>query len=170
MNIFGVRHLSPGASQHLIRYLDEIKPKCVLIDGPSDANDLIPHLADKRVKPTIALLAYTTEMPVETVLYPFAEYSPELQAIRWGVQHKATVRFIDLPCSTILKVKQKKEKNEAADEFYAFHNGLYARIAKQDGEDDYERYWERNFEHQTNDLSFREGHELQSAQMREMVV
>lgn len=172
MNIFGVRHLSPGASHHLLQYLDEIKPKCVLIEGPSDANDLIPHLADKRVKAPVALLAYTTELPIETVLYPFAEYSPELQAIRWGIQHKATVRFIDLPCSTILKVKQEKDKedNQAADEFHAFHNGLYERIAKQDGEDDYESYWERNFEHQVDDDSFRKGLELQSAQMREMVV
>jgi hypothetical protein len=171
INIFGVRHLSPGASWHLLRYLEEKKPDCILIEGPADAGEILFHLADKRVKPPVALLAYTTELPIETVLYPFADYSPEYQAICWGVHKKKDVRFIDLPSDILLKLKQAKdEKPEEANAFYRFHNDLYDKVAIQYGEDDYESYWERNFEHNLNAGSFRDGLAYQSTQMREIVI
>ncbi len=172
-NIFGVRHLSPGASYHLLQYLEEKKPQCILIEGPSDASGLIPDIAGKGVKPPIALLAYTTELPIETVLYPFAQYSPEYQAICWGIKRKLEVRFIDLPTDVMLKVRQKKqvdEENSTADDFYRFHNELYDRLARHYNEDDYESYWERNFEHNLNNGSFREGLSFQSTQIRELVI
>ena len=102
-NIFGVRHLSPGASYHLIQYLEEKKPRCILIEGPADATDMLYNVANEEVKPPIAILAYTTELPIETVLYPFASYSPEYQAICWGAKKKLDVRFIDLPSDIMLK-------------------------------------------------------------------
>ncbi|EGK03207.1 DUF5682 family protein [Dysgonomonas gadei] len=170
-NIFGVRHLSPGASYHLIQYLEEKKPKCILIEGPSDATDMLYNIANKAVKPPIAVLAYTTELPIETVLYPFASYSPEYQAICWGVKKKLDVRFIDLPSDIMLKLRQERnrEANEAADEFYMFHNGLYDKVARHYEEDDYESYWERNFEHNLNAGTFRDGLSYQSGQIRDMV-
>lgn len=173
LNIFGVRHLSPGASYHLIKYLEEKRPKCVLIEGPSDATEIIQNIANRKVKPPIALLAYTKELPIETVLYPFASYSPEYQAICWGVKHKAEVRFIDLPTDVMLKLRQEKlqeQRSEEADMFYTFHNGLYEKVAQSCNEDDYESYWERNFEHNLNIGTFKDGLSYQSAQMREMVV
>ena len=147
-NIFGVRHLSPGASFHLIKYLEEKKPKCILIEGPSDATGMIEDIAQKNVKPPIALLGYTTELPIETILYPFATYSPEYQAIKWGIKKKLEVRFIDLPTHIMLKLRQERnrEANEVADEFYSYHNELYNKVAEQYNEDNYESYWERYFE------------------------
>lgn len=119
-NVFGVRHLSPGASFHLLNYLDEFKPKCVLIEGPSDATSLIKEFTKKGVKPPIALLAYTNVLPIETVLYPFASYSPEYQAILWANKNKAEARFIDLPTHITLALRQKKntlsELEKEADE------------------------------------------------------
>ncbi len=171
-NIFGVRHLSPGASYHLIQYLEEKKPKCILIEEPADATDMLYNIANKAVKPPIAVLAYTTELPIETVLYPFASYSPEYQAICWGVKKKLDVRFIDLPSDIMLKLRQERnrESNEAADEFYMFHNGLYDKVARHYEEEDYESYWERNFEHNLNAGTFRDGLSYQSGQIRDMVV
>ena len=37
VNVFGVRHLSPAGAWHLRRYLDEVKPERVLIEGLADA-------------------------------------------------------------------------------------------------------------------------------------
>ena len=171
-NIFGVRHLSPGAAYHLLRYLDEKKPSCILIEGPSDATALIPDMAGKGVRPPVAMLAYTTALPIETVLYPFALYSPEYQAILWGIRRRAELRFIDLPTDILLKLRQgrRADKDDAlADEFYRFQNELYDKLARHYDEDDYESFWERNFEHNLNEDSFREGLNLQSAQIRELL-
>lgn len=172
LNIFGVRHLSPGASYHLIEYLKDKKPKCILIEGPSDATEEIKYIAKKEVKPPIALLAYTTELPIETVLYPLASYSPEYQAICWGIKNKTDVRFIDLPTNVLLSLQQERnrERSEEGEAFYAFHNGLYDEVARYSNEPDYESYWERNFEHNLNPDTFREGLIYQSSEMRRIVV
>ncbi|MDR0386113.1 MAG: DUF5682 family protein [Prevotellaceae bacterium] len=171
LNIFGIRHLSPGASYHFLDYLQLKKPKCILIEGPSDANEFIKPIADNGVIPPIAIVAYTTELPIETLLYPFARYSAEYQAICWGVRNKCEMRFIDIPSNISLKMaelRNKKAANEAKD-FYKYHNGLYEKIANHYQEDDYESYWERYFEHNLNKDTFREGLELQSKEIREMV-
>lgn len=171
--IFGVRHLSPSASFHLIRFLEKHKPKRILIEGPSDASHLISEIAQKGVKPPVALLGYTTELPIETVLYPFATYSPEYQAIIWGIKKKMEVRFIDLPSYSMLKLRQEQPQGETAEkvtEFYKFHNNLYQKLAQQYGETNYESYWERNFEHNITEDFFNEGLAVQSGEMREMVI
>jgi hypothetical protein len=152
--------------------LETKKPRCVLIEGPSDATSFLSDIAAKQVKPPIALLAYTTELPIETILYPFASYSPEYQAICWAVRNRKEVRFIDLPSGRMLKLKQEQRSEEAAekaDAFYRFHHGLYEKVAKLSDEDDYESYWERNFEHDLAAGSYNNGLSYQSGQMRELV-
>ena len=82
-HVFGIRHLSPAGAYYVRRFLDEISPELVLIEGPSDFTELIGDLKDPEVKPPVAVMAYTEELPVRTILYPFAVYSPEYQAILW---------------------------------------------------------------------------------------
>ena len=81
---FGVRHLSPAAAFHLRRALDRANPRLVLVEGPSDLNGQMAWLCHPETKFPAAILAYTKTPPVRTVLWPFAIYSPEVQAILWG--------------------------------------------------------------------------------------
>lgn len=150
-SFFPVRHLSPSAAWHLIQYLDEIKPDIVLIEGPVDANDQLENIVDKKVKPPIAILAYTEELPVRTILYPFAEYSPEYQAIKWAKSNKKEVRFIDLPTSVFLALEDLQQEPYKEDTTI----NIYQKIAYEDI--DYDTFWERNFEHNLNKDSFRLG-------------
>ena len=76
VHIFGVRHHSPAAAMHLLNFLQEVKPKLILIEGPSDFNELIKDLMSKKIKPPMAIMAYTLKAPINTVLYPFSLYSP----------------------------------------------------------------------------------------------
>ncbi|MDR0961885.1 MAG: DUF5682 family protein [Mediterranea sp.] len=169
-SIFGVRHLSPTASWHLLNFLNERKPHCVLIEGPSDATELLHNLADTRITPPVALLAYTCELPIRTVLYPFADYSPEYQAIRWAAEHNAEVRFIDLPTEVSLAFREQMPdgNDEARRNFYAYSDCLYEQLAHHYREADYESYWERNFEHNLEPQAFRNAVLLQSSEMRQL--
>jgi hypothetical protein len=54
-----------------------VKPTAVLIEGLSDANSQIEYFTAPGTKPPFAVLAYTEELPIKTLLYPMAEYSPE---------------------------------------------------------------------------------------------
>ena len=64
--IFGIRHLSPAGAWHLRQFLDEKKPKIVLVEGPEDFNDQIPYLTHPETRFPVAVLAYTDATPVQT--------------------------------------------------------------------------------------------------------
>ena len=81
ISVFGVRHLSPMGAWQLRAHLDRVQPDVVLIEGLDDATELIPDMTRKATKPPIAILAYTDTLPVRTLVYPLATYSPEYQAI-----------------------------------------------------------------------------------------
>ncbi len=181
INVFGVRHLSPAGAWHLRRFLDQTKPELVLIEGLSDASELISHVTRKGTKPPIALLAYTDSLPVRTLVYPLAKYSPEFQAMCWADEHGATAQFIDLPSDIFLalqdieqerrdaqrrKAMEKKDGPEADPQPEATSPeagapslerpvSIYQQYAQRAGEADYETYWERNFEHNLDDEAYR---------------
>ncbi|AIQ12952.1 hypothetical protein PDUR_14300 [Paenibacillus durus] len=108
VHIFGVRHLSPGGAQHLLEVLDAVRPTAVLIEGPSDATPEILHLVNEATRPPVAILAYTSELPVRTAVWPLAVYSPEYQAMLWARRSGAEARFIDLPSPVMLALQERE--------------------------------------------------------------
>ena len=158
---FGVRHLSPAAACHLRRALDTVCPELVLVEGPSDLNDQMQWLCHPETRFPAAILAYTKHPPVRTILYPFAVYSPEIQAILWAHEHKVPCRFMDLPSPVFLAFQEAQERRRLAeleameeqeDEAVpeeadrACHTeSVYRRLETLTGED-HDTFWERNFE------------------------
>lgn len=96
-HIFGIRHHGPGSARSLRRALERLQPDVVLVEGPPDAEAVLPLLAHAEMQPPVALLVYVPEQPREAVYYPFASFSPEWQAIRYALEQKVPVRFMDLP-------------------------------------------------------------------------
>lgn len=109
VSYFGIRHHGPGSADSLVKALEELKPAVVLIEGPADATPLLPTLADPAMRPPVALLCYPEEDPAETSFWPFAEFSPEYQAVLWAVRNRAALRFIDLPSSERLASRVTQE-------------------------------------------------------------
>ena len=157
--LFGIRHLSPAAAYHLRRALDKARPGLVLVEGPSDLNDQMEWLCHPETQFPAAIMAYTREAPVRTVLYPFAVYSPEIQAILWANEHGIPCRFMDLPSSVFLGMKPwfepvpeeneegEDEAGEAArsEEPAQTTESVYRRLETLTGED-HDTFWERTFE------------------------
>src|ERR1700722_8644533 len=63
---FPVRHHSPAVARHLEKALLKRKPKIVFIEGPSEANHLIPHIVDPKTRPPVAV--YTSYRDDNNVL------------------------------------------------------------------------------------------------------
>ncbi len=150
--LFGVRHLSPAAAFRLRKALDEAKPELVLVEGPSDLNGQMQWLCHPDTQFPAAILAYTKEPPVRTVLWPFAVYSPETQAILWAHEHGVECRFMDLPSSVFLGFREAEEAVEAdhdrpgtEEEGTLTTESVYQRLETLTGED-HDTFWERNFE------------------------
>src|SRR4051794_27049592 len=90
--IFGIRHHGPGSARSLRRALEEMQPDAILVEGPPDAADVLPLLAHREMQPPVALLVYSPERTQDAVYYPFAVFSPEWQAIQYGLTHGIPVR------------------------------------------------------------------------------
>ena len=99
VHVFGIRHHGPGSARSLERALHELKPDCVLIEGPPDADDVLSFAANIEMRPPVALLVYASDDPGRSVFYPFANFSPEWLAIRFALERGVKVRFMDLPMS-----------------------------------------------------------------------
>jgi hypothetical protein len=102
VHLFGIRHHGPGSAASLVAALDALGPATVLIEGPPEADALIPYAAAAGMRPPLALLAYAAEDPGSSIFYPLAEFSPEWQALRWALRHGRPARFIDWPAGMAL--------------------------------------------------------------------
>ena len=148
---YGVRHLSPACAFYVREFLDRTKPKAVLIEGPSDLNELIDGLCDHKVRLPAAILAYTTEAPVRTVMYPMAEFSPEYQAMVWAKRNGVPVGFCDLPSGSLLYRDEKSEESteDEHDEEIPHEKSVYEKLEGITGLDN-DTFWEYRFEHANN--------------------
>ena len=61
------------------------------IEGPPEADALVPLVADPDLVPPVALLAYRNDTPAEAAFWPFAVFSPEWQALSWSARHEVPV-------------------------------------------------------------------------------
>ena len=165
VHVFGVRHLSPMGAWQLRALLDRVQPELVLVEGPDDATPLLADVVRKETRPPIAILAYTDTLPVRTIVYPLAEYSPEYQAIQWAHARGAAVEFFDLPSDVFLGLSDRmgspeptgaSEPTGAPEPTSAPEPrpSIYDRIATLAGEPDYDTYWERFFEHNQSPHSY----------------
>ena len=166
--IFGVRHLSPAAAWHLRRTLDEVRPRLILVEGPSDFSDQMDWMCHPDTVLPAAMLAYTRESPVRTILYPFAVYSPEYQAILWAHQNGVECRFMDLPSSVFLAFDT--DEPEDSDETPAVDTPttewVYHRLETLSGEA-HDTFWERHFEQLTFPDAYRAAADAFGRQLRE---
>lgn len=101
-HIFGIRHHGPGCARALCEALERLEPDIVLVEGPPDAQGVLPLLTHPAMKPPVALLIYAPDVPANAIYYPFTSFSPEWQAMRYALTHEIPTRFIDLPQSVRL--------------------------------------------------------------------
>lgn len=102
VSYFGIRHHGPGCARSLLKALQALRPDCVLIEGPAGSEALIEHLRDPQLRAPVALLSHGVDDPQLAVFHPYAEFSPEWQAMRWAVDNEVPVRFIDVPAGASL--------------------------------------------------------------------
>ncbi|MEU2747909.1 DUF5682 family protein [Streptomyces collinus] len=161
--LLGVRHHGPGSARAVRAALEEVRPRVVLIEGPPEADALIPLAADEEMRPPVALLAHAVDEPGRSAFWPLAGFSPEWVALRWALEHHVPARFIDLPAThTLARGRQEDEAGTEGErpptagtapdgdtgpgsaELRIDPLGVLADAA---GYDDPERWWEDVVEH-----------------------
>ncbi|HKD98207.1 MAG TPA: DUF5682 family protein, partial [Micromonosporaceae bacterium] len=138
VSVFGIRHHGPGSARALASALRDLEPDLVLIEGPPEA-DKVVGLATEEMQPPVALLAYAVDDATTAAFWPFAEFSPEWQAIRYGLTHEVPVRFCDLPAAYSFARTGREGRGSMRDPL--------AELAQAGGYDDPERWWDDAIEH-----------------------
>ncbi|NUR44371.1 MAG: hypothetical protein HOV73_30260 [Streptomyces sp.] len=160
--LLGVRHHGPGSARAVRAALDAARPRVVLIEGPPEADALIPLAADADMRPPVALLAHAVDEPGRSAFWPLAEFSPEWVAMRWALEHEVPARFVDLPATHSLawgsdETAHGTDGSGGADgtggtetaESVDVRVDPLAVLAETAGYDDPERWWEDVVEHRS---------------------
>lgn len=141
--LLGVRHHGPGSARAVRRALSAYRPEVVLVEGPPEADPLVPLAGDPGMRAPVALLAYPAGAKPRddpgsraAIFWPFGEFSPEWQALRWAAAADVPVRFIDLPAAVGLAGEPPSGGGAG---LRADPVGALAAAA---GYDDPERWWE----------------------------
>lgn len=145
IHLFGIRHHGPGSARSVLQALQALQPDVILVEGPPDAAEVLPLIARDEMRPPVALLIYVPETPRRAVFYPFAVFSPEWQAMRFGFQQNIPVRLMDLPQAHQLAVEavEPEESGEKPEQVSRDPLGYLAAAA---GYNDGERWWEHMVE------------------------
>ncbi|MGP4023274.1 DUF5682 family protein [Actinomadura sp. 3N407] len=158
VEVYGIRHHGPGSARALRGALEEFKPDAVLIEGPPEADPIVELAGDPGMVPPVALLAYSPapgdgDGGRKAAFWPFAEFSPEWQAVRYALGAGVPVRFCDLPAANQLIPSPEEEPEEAEEARPSSEAAEGIRLdplgwlAKAAGYDDAERWWDDVVEH-----------------------
>lgn len=174
IHYLGIRHHGPGCTRNLVLALKRIKPDMVLLEMPADAREALDLVGNTKLKPPVAMLMYNPENPQAASFYPFAEFSPEWQAVTYCLKNNIELRCFDLPKENWLALGagQEESEDEVVEETTENEGNIEATIDEQAehirrdplgyigelaGYADGERWWEEVMEKQANDVQMFEG-------------
>ncbi|MFC0513875.1 DUF5682 family protein [Mucilaginibacter angelicae] len=162
VHILGIRHHGPGSARNVKAFLETVKPDIVLVEGPPEADAMLQWVSNEGLKPPVALLCYQPDDPQRSVFYPFADFSPEWQAILYARRQNIHVRFMDLPAGNQMLVEKehkviKQEDEPDADQinnegqnFEQLYKSPISYLSDAAGFADDEKWWEHTFEYRNN--------------------
>ncbi len=142
----GIRHHGPGSARRMLRFLENWKPDCILIEAPAESTHLFSSVNNPNLVPPVAMLLYEPLHLKNSLILPFAHFSPEWIAISFA--NKAGVPLIpfDLPASMMLPLS--KEIESVRD---VYVKDPLSQVAQHAGYSDSERWWEHTFEQVVED-------------------
>ncbi|MFJ8601130.1 DUF5682 family protein [Streptomyces shenzhenensis] len=95
--LIGVRHHAPSLAAAVPALLAAARPDVLLVELPAELQDWLPWLAHEETRAPVALAAAPAAGGGGPAFYPFADFSPELAAVRWAARHAVPVVACDLP-------------------------------------------------------------------------
>lgn len=142
LHLFGIRHHGPGCARALRAALEELRPDVLLVEGPPEAEASLAMIVREELRPPVALLLYVPDDPRRAVYYPFTEFSPEWQALRYGVERGLPTRFFDLPLAIFLASPSVDDPPVET----AMRDDPLGVLAEAAGYSDRELWWEHQIE------------------------
>ncbi|MEV0532545.1 DUF5682 family protein [Kitasatospora sp. NPDC050463] len=119
--LIGVRHHAPSLSAVVPALLAAARPEVVLVELPAEFQPWLGWLADESTTAPVALAAApgrsedgAGEGAAELAFYPFADFSPELAALRWARRNGVPALACDLPLALRASARRPPEAGHPA--------------------------------------------------------
>ena len=156
-----VRHHSPACSFHVKKVIEDYAPSVILIEGPENANELIPVMVHPDTAAPFAIYysyydkagQISEEKEHYKCYYPFLDYSPELVALRTANALGIPAAFMDLSYADILAasekgqgLRKKEEKNNYNDDYLLSRNTYIKKLCEKANLRSFDEFWEKYFE------------------------
>ncbi len=146
LKVFGIRHHGPGSAKRLVKALKEYQPDCLLVELPAGTEKALAHINNPELKPPVALLLYPKKDLESGSFLPFAEFSPEWQAMKYASKKEIPIIPMDL------RMGIQVPKSSGNTSRTAIRKDPMGYLAKLAGFEDSERWWDATFEQEEDDL------------------
>ncbi|MGQ4401539.1 DUF5682 family protein [Streptomyces hayashii] len=137
--LIGVRHHAPSLAAAVPALLDEAEPDVLLVELPAEMQEWLPWLGHAQTRAPVALAAAPGDARSggSPAFYPFADFSPELAAVRWAARHDVPVIACDLPLAD--RAWGEGRDGPASGEPFGLAGALRARLTGRPGDDLWDR-------------------------------
>src|SRR5207302_11172040 len=139
--LIGVRHHSPVLASAIPRLLDALAPDLILLELPEELQQWIDWLSAEDLFAPVALAAARADGN-GLVFYPYADFSPELVAVRWARSHAVRVQAFDLPVGAAMGDEAGARSRLAP----GGERPLSEALRRAAGADDADELWDRSVE------------------------
>jgi Mg-chelatase subunit ChlD len=131
--LIGVRHHSAAMARVIPRLLDDFRPDRVLIELPPEFTEWLEWMGHDELIAPIALAASGSGLGLS--FYPFADFSPELAAVRWAIKNDVPIEPCDLPLGDRIQTVREVSPDQSS--------GLLERLFRRTQTKDVGLLWER---------------------------
>lgn len=147
--LIGVRHHAPSLAAALPALLDAAAPDVLLVELPAEFQPWLGWLAHEETEAPVALAAVPADGPGPgpagergPAFYPFADFSPELVALRWAARNGVPAVACDLPLADRAWAKDgpgTPVPAPVAADGHGLSDALRSRLTGRDGDDLWDR-------------------------------
>lgn len=150
--LIGVRHHAPSLAAALPALLDAAAPDVLLVELPAEFQPWLGWLAHEETQAPVALAAVPaygagpgSAGEQGPAFYPFADFSPELVALRWAARNGVSAVACDLPLADRAWAGGGPDAPPAPDsapgpgQGHGLSAALRSRLTGRDGEDLWDR-------------------------------
>lgn len=130
--LIGIRHHSPAMSVATPHLLEGFAPDVLAVELPAEAAEWLDWLTHPEA---VAPLAMAFSRGGGLSFYPFADFSPELVALRWARANSVPVVCLDLPVTT----PEPKEVVEESPGDSRGRDALFTRARANDAQEAWDR-------------------------------
>lgn len=160
-----IRHFSAASARVVGEWIRRERPVAVLVEGPEDATDLIPHLVHADTRPPVTVMStwidkknafggsgVLTADPSIPARYrawwPMTETSAEYQALVAGQEVGAALRFVDVSLKAGVPWSHvPRERMVASVEVrHRLEEAFFQRLAERTRTRSFDAFWRAGFE------------------------